>query len=60
MEPFELEATGLLARACCHEFEHLDGVLYTCHVQGRLRHVGEPAEDLEEIFDEFGEELSEE
>nr|WP_027870245.1 peptide deformylase [[Eubacterium] cellulosolvens] len=60
MEPFELEATGLLARACCHEFEHLDGVLYTCHVQGRLRHVGEPAEDFEEIFDDFGEELSEE
>ena len=24
MEPFELEAEGLLARACCHEFDHLD------------------------------------
>lgn len=24
-----LEATGLLARAICHEIDHLDGVLYT-------------------------------
>jgi peptide deformylase len=27
-EPFELEASGLLARACCHEIDHLDGVLF--------------------------------
>ena len=26
--PFELEAEGLLARACCHEIDHLDGVLF--------------------------------
>lgn len=39
MEPFTLEATELLARAICHEFEHLDGILYTTHVQGELHDV---------------------
>ena len=34
MEPFTLEATELLARAVCHELEHLDGILYTSHVEG--------------------------
>lgn len=27
-ETFELEAEGLLARACCHEIDHLSGVMY--------------------------------
>ena len=27
-EPFELEAEGLLARACCHEIDHLNGILF--------------------------------
>lgn len=27
-EPFEIAASGLLARACCHEIDHLDGVLF--------------------------------
>ena len=27
-EPFELEAEDLLARAVCHELDHLDGVVY--------------------------------
>lgn len=26
--PFELEAEGLLARACCHEIDHLEGILF--------------------------------
>lgn len=26
--PFELEAEGLLARACCHEIDHLNGILF--------------------------------
>ena len=39
MEPFELEAEGLLARACCHEFDHLNGTLYTSKVTGQLRTV---------------------
>ena len=26
---FEIEAEGFLAVACCHEIDHLDGILYT-------------------------------
>ena len=26
--PFTLEAEELLARACCHELDHLEGVLF--------------------------------
>ncbi len=37
MQPFELEAEGLLARACCHEFDHLKGIVYTSLVEGPLR-----------------------
>lgn len=33
MEPFELEGEGLLARAICHECEHLEGVMYVEHVE---------------------------
>lgn len=36
MQEFELEAEGLLARAICHECEHLDGELYVDKVEGRL------------------------
>ncbi len=43
MEPFELEGTELLARAICHEAEHLDGHLYVERVEGELMDV----EDLE-------------
>lgn len=44
MKPFELEATELLARAICHEVEHLDGHLYVERVEGDLKNV----EDVEE------------
>ena len=37
MNQFELEGEGLLARAICHECDHLDGILYTSHVEGELR-----------------------
>lgn len=37
MKPFELEGTELLARAICHELEHLDGHLYVEKAQGGLR-----------------------
>ena len=47
MKPFELEAEGLLARACCHEFDHLDGVLYVSKAEGPLRDV-QPYEEIEE------------
>ncbi|MBO4679690.1 MAG: peptide deformylase [Lachnospiraceae bacterium] len=36
LEPFELEGEELLARAICHELEHLDGHLYTERVIGDL------------------------
>lgn len=48
MEPFTLEATELLARAVCHELEHLDGILYTTHVQGELHDVYYDEEELED------------
>lgn len=37
MEPFTLRGEGLLARAICHECDHLDGIMYVEHVEGDLR-----------------------
>ena len=37
LKPFEIEATELLARAICHEMDHLDGHLYVEHVEGGVR-----------------------
>lgn len=39
MEEYEIEGTELLARALCHEIEHLDGHLYVEHVVGPLNDV---------------------
>ena len=39
MKPFELEATELLARAICHELDHLEGHLYVEKVEGPLQDV---------------------
>ena len=39
MEQFEVEGTELLARAICHELDHLDGILYRDHAEGGLREV---------------------
>ena len=39
MEPFELEADELLARAIQHEYDHLDGHLYVEKVEGELQEV---------------------
>lgn len=39
MEEFEIEGTELLARAICHELDHLDGHMYTEKVVGPLREV---------------------
>ncbi|MCI8354967.1 MAG: peptide deformylase [Lachnospiraceae bacterium] len=44
MQPFEIEGTELLARAFCHEIEHLDGHLYVERVEGELTDM----EDAEE------------
>lgn len=47
MKPFEIEGTELLARAICHELDHLDGHLYTELVEGDLMDVNysAPEED---------------
>ena len=47
MKPFELEGTELLARAICHELEHLDGHLYVEKAQGGLRDVEQDEEEEE-------------
>jgi len=36
MNQFESEAEGLLARAVCHELDHLDGVMYVDKLDGPL------------------------
>ena len=36
MQPFELEGSELMARAICHELDHLDGHLYVEKVEGDL------------------------
>lgn len=36
MKPFEIEGTELLARAFCHEIDHLDGHMYVEKVEGEL------------------------
>ncbi len=46
MEPIEVEGTELLARAICHELDHLDGHLYVEKVEGELQNMD--AEDDEE------------
>lgn len=50
MEPFELEGEELLARAICHEVDHLYGNLYVDKVEDGLHDVGEEsaAEETEE------------
>ena len=37
MEEITLEGEGLLARAFCHEIDHLDGILYVEKVEGELK-----------------------
>ena len=35
-EEFEVEGTEMLARAICHECDHLDGIMYVSKVEGKL------------------------
>ena len=39
MDEVVYEGEGLLARAFCHELDHLDGHMYTELVEGELHHV---------------------
>lgn len=45
MNPFTLDAHELLARAICHEYDHLDGKLYVDIVNGELSDVEEASEE---------------
>ncbi|MBR2950209.1 MAG: peptide deformylase [Lachnospiraceae bacterium] len=55
MEEFEIEATELMARAICHELDHLDGHLYVEKVEGNLMATEDYYADMED-FEEFLEE----
>ena len=45
MNPFEVEGTELLARAICHECDHLSGKLYVDMVEGELKDASELTEE---------------
>ena len=45
MEEIELEGEGLLARAFCHEIDHLNGKMYVELVEGELHDVGMEGEE---------------
>lgn len=47
MESFEIEGTELLARAICHELDHLDGHLYVEKVEGPLVNTEDLRDDEE-------------
>lgn len=47
MQPVVVEGTELLARAFCHEIEHLDGRMYMDKVEGELIDVDALTEDEE-------------
>ena len=48
MNPIEIEGEGLLARAICHELEHLEGHLYTEKLEGELMDTESLADDDDE------------
>lgn len=48
MEEFEMEGEGLLARAFCHEIDHLSGDLYVDRVEDGLHDVTMDDEEEEE------------
>ena len=48
MNECEVEGEGLLARAICHELDHLDGHLYVEKVEGEIHDVTYEVEEEEE------------
>lgn len=48
MKPFEIEGTELLARAICHELDHLEGRLYVEKVEGQLMNTEDLRDEDEE------------
>jgi peptide deformylase len=47
MEEYTVEGTGLLARALCHEIDHLDGILFVDKSIDGLRNVAAAGEEDE-------------
>ena len=45
LKPFELEAKGLLARAICHETDHMYGIVYVDKVEGPVYEAKEEEEE---------------
>ena len=45
MQEFEIDATELLARAICHEIDHLEGHMYTEFVEGDIYEVEAEGEE---------------
>lgn len=52
MEPYEIEGEALLARAICHELDHLDGHMYVDKVEGELHDVQYQDPDEEQEFEQ--------
>lgn len=52
MKPYTLEGTELLARAICHECDHLDGHLYVEKVEGELQTITYSNDDQDEEEEE--------
>ncbi|MCD8231541.1 MAG: peptide deformylase [Clostridiales bacterium] len=52
MDAYEIEAEELLARAICHELEHLDGHMYVEKVEGEIHDVVYEEVEEEELEEE--------
>lgn len=52
MEKIEIEGEELLARALCHEIDHLKGIMYVDKVEGGLREVVYDEDTMEEYEEE--------
>lgn len=51
LTPYELEGEGLLARAVCHEMDHLKGELYVDLVEGELVDLADETPEEVEILE---------
>lgn len=52
MEEIEIEGEELLARALCHEIDHLKGIMYVDKVEGGLHEVVYDEDTMEEYEEE--------
>jgi peptide deformylase len=59
MNEWEMEAEDFLARAICHELDHLDGHLYVEKVEGELRDAAELEKEMEEEAEQAQEDTEE-